>query len=141
MSEQKIAIGKTVMGTKETLLAIIPRADGILISKMYFEDEIKDLPKSYNKPEIVEAELTMAKALINSMVNPFEPAAYKDEYQVKLRELLETKIAGKDIVASKDEAPSNIISLMDALKASIDQNKTAQEPATKAPRKKTPKGA
>jgi len=46
MSEQKIAIGKTVMGTRETLLAIIPRADGILISKMYYDDEIKDLPKS-----------------------------------------------------------------------------------------------
>ena len=43
MSEQKIAIGKTVMGTKETLLAIIPREDGILISTMYYEDEIKDL--------------------------------------------------------------------------------------------------
>ena len=142
MSEQKIAIGKTVMGTKETLLAIIPREDGILISKMYFEDEIKDLPKTYNKPEIVDAELTMAKALINSMVNPFEPAAYKDEYQVKLRELLETKIAGKDIVASKDEAPSNIINLMDAMKASIEQNKAKEDPKPKAaPRKRTPKGA
>ena len=73
MSEQKIAIGKTVMGTKETLLAIIPREDGILISKMFFEDELKDLPKSYNKPELSEAELTMAKALINSMVTPFTP--------------------------------------------------------------------
>jgi len=41
MSEQKIAIGKTVMGTRETLLAIIPREDGILISKMFYEDEIK----------------------------------------------------------------------------------------------------
>jgi len=139
MSEQKIAIGKTVMGTKETLLAIIPRDDGILISTMYYEAEIKDLAKSYNKPEILDAELTMAKALINSMITPFEPAKYKDEYQVKLRDLLETKIAGKDIVASKSEAPSNIINLMDALKASIEQNKT-KDP-TKPKRKRTPKGA
>jgi len=95
MSEQKIAIGKTVMGTKETLLAIIPREDGILISTMYYQDEIKDLAKSYNKPELVEAEVTMAKALIDSMITPFEPTKYKDEYQMKLRDLLETKIAGK----------------------------------------------
>ncbi|MBU3111266.1 non-homologous end joining protein Ku [Clostridium lacusfryxellense] len=141
MSEQKIAIGKTVMGTRETLLAIIPREDGILISKMYYEDEIKDLPKSYNKPEIIDAELTMAKALINSMVTPFNPAEYKDEYQVKLRELLETKIAGKDIVASKSEEPSNIINLMDALKASIDQNKAKATPKPKVKREKVPKGA
>lgn len=141
MSEQKIAIGKTVMGTRETLLAIIPREDGILISKMYYEDEIKDLPKSYNKPEIIDAELTMAKALINSMVTPFNPAEYKDEYQVKLRELLETKIAGKDIVASKSEEPTNIINLMDALKASIEQNKVKQTPKPKVKREKVPKGA
>ena len=141
MSEQKIAIGKTVMGTKETLLAIIPREDGILISKMYYEDEIKDLPKSYNKPELSEAELTMANALINSMVTPFNPSEYKDEYQIKLRELLETKISGKEIVASKSDAPSNIINLMDALKASIDQNKVKENPAPKAKRTKTPKGA
>ena len=68
----------------------------------------------------------MANALINSMVTPFDPSKYKDEYQVKLRELLETKIAGKEIVASKSEAPSNIINLMDALKASIEQNKTKE---------------
>ncbi|MBZ9624092.1 Ku protein [Clostridium sp. FP2] len=141
MSEQKIAIGKTVMGTRETLLAIIPREDGILISKMYYEDEIKDLPKSYNKPEIIDAEITMAKALINSMVSPFNPSEYKDEYQIKLRELLETKIAGKDIVASKSEAPSNIINLMDALKASIEQNKVNETPKPKEKRKRTTKGA
>ena len=40
MSEQKIAIGKSVIGTKETLLAIIPREEGLLISTIY-EDEIK----------------------------------------------------------------------------------------------------
>jgi len=141
MSEQKIAIGKTVMGTKETLLAIIPREDGILISTMYYEAEIKDLAKSYNKPEIIDDELTMAKALINSMITPFEPSKYNDEYQVKLRELLETKIAGKDIVASKSETPTNVINLMDALKASIEQNKPKETPKPKTPRKRTPKGA
>jgi DNA end-binding protein Ku len=140
MNEQKIAIGKTVMGTRETLLAIIPREDGILISKMFYEDEIKDLPKSYNKPELNEAELTMASTLINSMITPFNPAEYKDEYQLKLRELLETKISGQDIAISKSEAPSNIINLMDALKASIEQNKVKEAPKPKA-KKRTPKGA
>jgi len=141
MSEQKIAIGKTVMGTKETLLAIIPREDGILISTMYYQDEIKDLAKAYNKPELVDDELTMAKALINSMITPFEPTAYKDEYQMKLRDLLETKIAGKEIVAAKSETPGNVINLMDALKASIEQNKVKETPKPKTPRKKIPKGA
>lgn len=141
MSEQKIAIGKTVIGTRETLLAIIPREDGILITEMFYEDEIKNLPKSYNKPELSEAELTMAKTLINTMVTPFEPSKYKDEYQHKLRELIETKISGQEIIAPKSEAPSNIINLMDALKASIEQNKANSNETATSKRKKTPKGA
>ncbi|MFL0247039.1 Ku protein [Candidatus Clostridium stratigraminis] len=139
MSEQKIAIGKTVMGTKEALVAIIPREDGILISTMFYEDEIKDLPKSYSKPEISEAELNMAKTLISSMDAPFNPSEYKDEYQIRLRELIETKIAGKEIIASKNEVPNNIINLMDALKASIEQNEGKDK--VKPKRKRTPKGA
>jgi DNA end-binding protein Ku len=138
LSEQKIAIGKTVMGTKETLLAIIPRKEGLLISTMYYEDDIKDLPKSYNKPELSDAEVTMAKTLINSMDTPFNPTEYKDEYQIKLRELIETKIAGKEIVAVKPEGPSNVINLMDALKASIEQN---QSKSQKPKRTRKAKGA
>ena len=138
MSQQKIAIGKTIIGTRETLLAIIPREDGILISKMFYEDEIKDLPKSYNKPEVSQTELTMANTLIDSMVTPFDSSKYKDEYQIKLRGLIETKISGQEIVAPESEAPSNIINLMDALKASIEQNKVTAPPKPKTKRKSTP---
>lgn len=122
MDEQKIAVGKTVIGTRDTLMAIIPRADGILVSTMFYQDEIKSLPKGYDKPEAVDAELSMAKTLINSMNTPFNPAEYKDEYQVKLRQLIEAKIAGKEIVAAQaQEQQGNVISLMDALKASVEQ--------------------
>jgi DNA end-binding protein Ku len=123
MSEQKIAIGKTVMGTRDTLMAIIPREDGMLISTMFYEDEVKDLPKSYNKQSLGKEELSMAKTLINSMDTPFNPEEYKDEYQEKLRKLIEDKIAGKEIVAAKAADQGNVINLMDALKASIEQTK------------------
>ena len=57
MEEQKIAIGKTVMREKENLIAIIPREDGLLIQTMLFQDDIKELPKTYQKPEINKEEL------------------------------------------------------------------------------------
>ena len=121
MGEQKIAVGKTVLGTKDTLMAIIPREDGVLISTMFYEDDIKELPKNLNRPEVADAELAMAKTLINSMNTPFNPAEYKDEYQGKLRQLIEAKISGKEIVAAQPEQQGNVISLMDALKASVEQ--------------------
>lgn len=132
MREKKIAIGKTVMGTKDRLMAIIPREDGILISTMFYQDDIKELQKPYDTPEVNEQELKMAQVLINSMDTPFDPSQYKDEYQSKLKELIESKIAGKEIVAAgKSEEPGNVINLMDALKASIEKQKEEKEKAGK----------
>lgn len=129
MQEKKVAIGKTVMGTKETLMAIIPREEGIIISTMHYADEIKEFQRQYSTPEISEQELSMAKMLINSMDTPFNPSQYEDEYQIKLRELIETKIAGKEIVAAKPEAADTgkVIDLMDALKASVEKAKKDKE--------------
>lgn len=137
MDEQKVAIGKTVMGSQETLMSIIPREDGVLIATMHYADEIKDIPKAYNKPEVSEQELTMARQLISSMDTPFDAEKYHDEYQVKLRQLIEDKIAGKDVVAATAEGADNVIDLMEALKASIEQAKSEKP---KRPRKTT-KGA
>ncbi len=123
MAEQKIAIGKTVMGTKDTLMAIIPREDGIIISTMFYADDIKELQRQYSKPNVSEQELNMAKMLINSMDTPFDASQYKDEYQEKLRELIETKISGKEVVAAKSDNPSRVIDLMEALKASVEKVK------------------
>ena len=65
----------------------------------------------------------MAKLLINSMDTPFDPAKYKDEYQEKLRMLIESKISGKEVVAEKTDGPGKVIDLMEALKASVEKAK------------------
>lgn len=123
MAEQKIAIGKTVMGTKDTLMAIIPREDGILISTMFYADDIKELQKQYNKPAVSEQELNMAQTLINSMDTPFDASKYRDEYQIKLRELIEAKISGREVVAAENAGAGKVIDLMEALKASVENVK------------------
>jgi DNA end-binding protein Ku len=120
MDAQKIAIGKSVFGTKETLLAIIPREDGILIQTMLYEDDIKEIPKTYTKPDVSEAELTMAKQLIGAMDSPFDPSKYHDEYQQKLKDLISQKIAGQEVVVPQEDV-TKIVNLMDALKASLEQ--------------------
>ncbi|WP_312369521.1 non-homologous end joining protein Ku, partial [Lachnoclostridium sp.] len=129
MAEQKIAIGKTVMGTKDTLMAIIPREDGILISTMFYGDDIKALQKQYTKPDVNEQEFNMAKLLINSMDTPFDPSKYKDEYQERLRGLIETKISGKEVVAAEPESAGKVIDLMEALKASVEKAQKDKETA------------
>ena len=79
----------------------------------------------------------MARTLISSMDTPFDPASYHDEYQVKLRQLIEDKISGKEVVEPSEEHQGNVIDLMDALKASIEQNKPDKPKRTR----KSGKGA
>lgn len=129
LEEQKIAISKTVLGTKDTLMAIIPREDGVLISTMFYEDEVKELQKQYTQAKVSEDELKMAKLLINSMDTPFDPKQYRDEYQEKLRELIEKKISGQEIVTPEPESTGKVIDLMEALKASVEKANKDKESA------------
>lgn len=129
MREQgKVALGKTVMGSKETLLALLPTAEGLLLETLFFSDEIKDAPKELPHPALTDQELQMAKTLIAAMDRPFEPALYHDEYQQRLRALIQQKIAGKEVAAPEGAGePGNVIDLMEALQASIDAAQASRE--------------
>ena len=117
--ENKVAVAKTVMGTKEKLLALIPTEDGILVETLFFAEEVKEAPKELGHPQVQEAELTMAKTLINAMVQPFQPEQYHDEYKAKLWEIINKKIQGKEITAPAENIQVNVIDIMEALKQSL----------------------
>lgn len=117
--EGKVAIAKTVLGTKEKLLALIPTDEGILVETLFFADEVKAAPKELAHPEVSEAELTMAKTLVGAMVQEFQPQAYKDEYQARLWEIINQKIQGKEITIPKESGTATVIDIMEALKQSL----------------------
>ncbi len=121
---KKIAIAKTVLGTKEKLLALIPTNDGILAETLFFYDEIKESPKKLSKEKVKPQELKMAKALIESMNEKFDPKDYKDEYQSKLWTIIKKKIGGKKIVTPKETVAINVEDIMDALKKSLAKQKS-----------------
>lgn len=134
LDEGKVAIAKSVIGQSEKLLCLIPTEQGILVETLFFHDEVKAMPKEPAHPELSEAELTMAKTLVNNMVQPFQPEQYHDEYQVRLREIIEAKINGQEITQAPNEQQTNVINIMDALEASLkqmeEQNKTPPKKRT-----------
>lgn len=119
--ENKVAIAKTVIGQSEKLLCLIPTEKGILAETLFFYDEVKAMPKEPAKPELAGPELDMAKQLINGMVKEFQPELYHDEYQERLRAIIENKISGKETVSAPEEKPDNVIDIMEALKKSLEQ--------------------
>jgi len=119
LSENKVALAKTVIGTKQNLIVLYPREEGIIAKTLFYHDEIVPIPKQIPRVELQDAEVTMAKTLINTMTGPFEPAAYKDDYQERLRDAILQKIHGQDIVAVDTSTPNNVIDLMEALQRSL----------------------
>ncbi len=131
LEERKVAIAKTVMGQSEKLLCLIPTEKGILVETLFFADEVREIPKEAVHQDINQPELDMAKMLIGSMDRAFDPSAYHDEYQKRLREIIEAKINGQEIVQTPSGQPDNIINLMDALQASLKQvGQTPDTPST-----------
>ncbi len=120
LSQKKVAIAKTVMGTNEKLLVLYPTREGIIVKTLFYYDEIAAMPKTVQKMKLDENELNMAKMLIENMTKPFVAEEYQDEYQARLREAIMKKIQGQDIVAVDTAASSNVIDLMEALKKSLE---------------------
>ncbi len=130
LAEKKVAIAKNVMGTNEKLLVLYPTKNGIIVKTLFYEDEIASMPKSVPKMKLDENELNMAKLLIQNMTKPFEAAAYRDEYQARLREAIMKKIQGQEIVAVDSGEPSNVIDLMEALQKSLELTGAHKEQGT-----------
>ncbi len=119
----KVGIARFVMRNKEYVAAIRPVGDVLCIETMRFADEVVsseklEAPKSV---EIGDKELKMAQQLIESLAEDFHPEKYHDDYTEKLKELIDKKAQGQEIVteppATKTEG--KVISLMAALEKSL----------------------
>lgn len=134
----RVGIAKITLSSNEYIAMIKPNEKGgMLLSLLYYANEIRDVSQitelNYNA-DIHENEIKMAVTLINNMSSDFKPAEYKNEYQDAVRELIQAKIQGKEIV-SPPEAQNNVIDLMEALKASVEATQKQPEKKTRAKRK------
>lgn len=128
MGEQrKVAIARFVLRNKESLAAV-RAADGVLtLATMRFADEVVPAgqlegllgEESDVKPKTREIE--MAKALIDSLANDFDPTSYKDEHRAELLALIERKASGEEIVSNdvEEPKPTKAPDLMAALEESL----------------------
>jgi len=130
------AICKIVIRDREALAALVPFENTMLLSTLYWPDEIRalgDLDLPTEEPEIKPAEKAMAAQLIAAMTGDFDPEQYHDEYRAALMEVIEAKVEGKETVAAPVEETGNIVDLMAALQASVRAATAARDKATPPP--------
>jgi DNA end-binding protein Ku len=118
----KVAIATAVLRTRESLCCVRPSGDALALSTMNRADEVTPT-SSLELPEASapsERELQMAEQLVASLTGPFEPERYPDLRRERVLELIEKKAEGQAIEApAPEEAPANVVSLADALSASL----------------------
>ncbi len=118
----KVAIASFVLRTRESLCCVRPIDGGLALSTMSRADEVLPL-SSLEVPEAPkpsERELQMARQLVESLTAPFEPERYPDVHRQRVLELVERKAEGETIEApAEEEAPAKVVSLADALSASL----------------------
>lgn len=129
----KVGIGKVVLRDREEVIMIAPHGQGILLHKLRNPSEVR---KIENVPQIESIkinkdELKLALNLVESMTTEMKDLDLTDRYHEALRDMIEAKIAGKEVVnVAEEEKP--IVDIMSALKQSIEQAKSQKKPMEKA---------
>jgi DNA end-binding protein Ku len=129
----KAGIGKVALYGREYLVKVQPREQGLVmytlrhaneIRSMDAIDELTDMPAKV-KPE----EVKLARQVMGTFEGEVDLQEYKDEYQVGLREIIDAKIEGREVVAPEVEAPPKVVNLMDALRKSLDSISSTKKKA------------
>lgn len=131
------AVCKIVLKDREQLAALDPFGQTMLLSTLYWPDEIRDvgeLDLPSQEPDFKPSELEMARQLVDALSGEFDATRYRDEYREALLSVIEAKVAGQPIeVPTQTEAePSKLTDLMAVLEASVAAARAEAEQASSA---------
>jgi DNA end-binding protein Ku len=121
-------IGKVALYGREYLVKVQPREKGLVMYTLRHANEIRSMDaidELSDMPAAVKAdEVRLAKQVMGTFEGELDFDSYRDDYQVGLREIIDAKIEGREIVAPEVEAPPKVVNLMEALRKSLDSIST-----------------
>lgn len=135
----KVGVGKVVLRDREETVMIGAQDGGIMLYKLRQPNEVRkmaDVPQVERK-DINKDELKLSISLVESMASTLGEMDLKDRYRDALREMIDAKIAGREIVAAP-EVEKPVVDIMTALKQSIEATKAKKKPMERAKGDKQP---
>ena len=135
----KVGVGKVVLRDREEVVMIGPMDGGIVLYKLRNPTELRKMESvpQIEKKEVNKDELKLSISLVESMASSLKDMDLTDHYRDALREMIDAKIAGKEVVlVTEEEKP--VVDIMSALKQSIEQAKAKKKPMEKAKGEKKP---
>jgi DNA end-binding protein Ku len=121
--QKRWGIGHATMFGRDQLVLVRPIEEVLAMSLLNYEAEIRkpgDMADDVAEPKLAPKKVELAERLVETWTDDgFDFSKYKDHYQEKLKQLLEAKVQGREIVAPAEEPEPRVINLMDALEASV----------------------
>jgi DNA end-binding protein Ku len=135
------ALARYAARGKQYLVLVRPMGDGLAMEQLHYADELRAFSEvPLGEGEVKDEELQLAVQLVKQAASDeFKPESFQDDVRNRMMEQIQRKIEGEEITAAPAEEPqTQIIDLMEALKASIAKSgeTEAQKPAKKAARKR-----
>ena len=129
----KVGIGKVVLRDREEVVMISPLEGGLVLYKLRNPHELRkiDAVPQIEQKEVNKEELKLSVSLVESMSTTLKEVDMNDHYRDALREMIEAKVAGKQVVSVQEEEKP-VVDIMTALKQSIERTKAEKKPMEKA---------
>jgi DNA end-binding protein Ku len=127
--EGMIAIGRIVFTSREHVIGLEARGKGIMGITLRYPYEVRDEKDYFDEipsERVTKDMLDLAKHIIKTKTSHFKPDKFEDHYEDALKDLLRKKDKGEKIEAPREPRSENIVSLMDALRRSV-QGRGASE--------------
>ncbi|WP_407166381.1 Ku protein [Bradyrhizobium sp. ORS 111] len=136
--QDRVALARIVLTNREHVIAIEPLDKGLLGTTLRYPYEVRDADDYFDdikSPKVTKDMIELAGHILDSKAAHFDPSKFKDEYETALRALVRRKASGKSIkTAEREERPSNVVNLMDALKQSLKDRGSARRSRSTARR-------
>jgi DNA end-binding protein Ku len=118
------AVGKFVLWGKENLSLIRPHGDTLALETLFFAEDVRsraEIEDAVAETEVKDAELELARQVIDSLGGEWDPADFENEYRRDLRAMLEAKLEGREISRPEPVPEAPVVDLMDALRKSVSE--------------------
>lgn len=133
-STDTVGVARLVLYRRERAVMLVPRGKGIILWTLRYGDELRDAAAYFadlrmEKPD--GAALKLVGRLIESRTADWKPDLVQDPVQDRLREIIAAKRKGSKRAAKpaadSPQPTGKVVSIIDALKRSIEAEKTPRK--------------
>jgi len=125
-----VALGRIVLHKREHVMALEPLGKGLLGTTLHYAYEVRKAEDYFSGVDDIKVPaemLKLAEHILDTKKGDFDPGQFEDHFENALVELLKKKQAGFKPPRAKEQAEParNVISLMDALRRSVQDERGA----------------